>query len=266
MSQILPKTLAEKLAFNFQPKKLETDISIAAREFVEREKSHREGFEIAEIVSEQARVHELRQRNVEAKVEESVLQRMKEIEEQAYAQAYALGLQEGTDKAFKEKHDELLQRLQRFDEILGQLDHIKMHLLKENEEAFVKLVFLIGEKIAMRAIDIEPGPIAETLNNIVETLHKDENIIIRLPQTDLEFIEDLRNRKVKEVSNLQNIRLVASEDLKPTEFIVESNYGMIEASLKTRVEKVWEALKSRLPLLRGHKTDLKGKNESGDPA
>jgi flagellar assembly protein FliH len=264
MSQVLPKMAADELAYAFQPKKLETDISVAAKDFVEREKLHVGGFQISEIVSEQSRVDEIRRKNIDIKVEETVLERVKEIEEQAYAEAYKLGLEEGADKAFKENNDLLKARLSQFDSVLQELDQIKLNIFKQNEVQFISLIFAIAEKIAMHSIQADPGPIAQTLNSLVESMHNDDQIVIQLSKSDYDFIEALRQRKVKDVPALQNVRLVEAEGFRPTEFVIESNHGMIEASLKTRVEKVWDALKSRLPLLHAQKTYLKGKNESGD--
>ena len=45
---------------------------------------------------------ELEKKNFQKRLEEEVLGRLKGIEEKAYAEAYALGLQDGRQKAFEE--------------------------------------------------------------------------------------------------------------------------------------------------------------------
>lgn len=255
-NNIVRREKAEKEVFSFQPKPFKVSTAEVAKDFIKRQGDQSSGFQISEVLAEQAGVAELRRRELEQKVEELVLERTKEIQEKAYQEGYSLGLTEGSEKAFKEKHEELKSYLEKFDSLFTEIDNAKKNIFKENEAHLVRLTFQIGEKIAMRSIEEQKEPILEMLKTLVEDLQDEENVIINLSQGDFRFIEDLRKKNVKEAAFLKKARLNANENVADGSCFLETSFGAIDAAIEERVSRVWKALQSKMPSLKGHKTDL----------
>ena len=249
MGAILKKTFADKIVFKYNAKDLQFEPSIAASDFVSAQGSESSDFQIADVVAAQSGVADLRRKNIETQVEGTVLERLKEIEEQAYKQAYELGLVEGAEKSFSEKSDEFLQKLKSFDSVLSGIENFKAELLKENEVIFIKLIFQIASKIARRTIELDNEHILGLLNELILEVQSADSINVKLNPEDFRFIEDLREKKVKEVEKLERVRIFSYNGVTRGGCIVETNYGEIDATVEQRVQKAWSILEPKMPTL-----------------
>jgi len=248
MSSVVKKDIADKKIFKHTPKGFRVETTEVAKDFVALQITEvKSDFQIADVVAQQSGITALRKKNIENQVEETVLERLKEIEEQAYRQAYDLGLIEGQEKAFTEKTQDFIAKMTTLDDLLSELQNMKMRLHKENEIIFIKLIFQIAEKIAMREIAADQTPLVAMLTDLVEEVQSADAINIKLNPSDLSFIEELRSKKVKEVEGLERIRLVAAPDITIGGCIVETNFGSIEATLEQRVAKAWGLIEAKLP-------------------
>ncbi len=247
---------ADKIAFAFKPKPFQIKISEIAKDFVEREKTNKSGFQVNEIVSEAAGIEDIRRRNLDAAVEETVLQRMKEIEEQAYKHAYDLGMIEGEKKAFEEKRLEFDARINQVDELLKKMENVKVNLLQQNEAQFMHLIFKIAEKIALHEIVGNKEHIAAYIKNVVESLAADDRVNVHVSKDDFAFIDDLRSRLEKQGTQFEKIKLISEPNMTPGGCVIETNFGAIDATVEQRVAKAWEAIVSKLPLLKGQAVGL----------
>lgn len=257
MSQVVSKEDAEKLVLNYQPKTIKVGSTDEAKAYVERETNPSQDFNISPIVAQASGIADLKRQKLDEKIEEKVLERIKGIQEEAYSKAYELGQKEGAEKAFTEANERLAERLSKLDSVLAEFDHIKEMLLKENEAAYVKLVFEVAKKIACREIEIDQKPIISMLNKLIEGLQKDDQIIVRLSQEDFDFVNEIRSKaSTEDTEDLKRLKLMVSESVKTGGCIVETNFGSIDATIPERVERTWAALDSKRPNLKGHKTDL----------
>lgn len=257
MSSVVKKEAADKTVFKHSPKSFRVATSVVAKEFVNLQTDQSSDFEIAEVVAQQAGVTALRKKNVEAQVEETVLERLKEIEEQGYRQAYDLGLIEGKETAFNEAKADFAKRLIELDSLLSEIHSIKTHILKESEAVLVKLVFQIAEKMAMRTITYDQEPVADMLRTLVAEVESSDQVNIKLNPRDFQFIEELRLKKVKEVENLERVKLTATPDITVGGCVIETNFGTIDASVEQRVEKAWALIEAKLPKI-AHQAGDKG--------
>src|SRR5580704_7133630 len=86
---VFPKDEAEKIAVKYNPRKFPAIISPTASAFVAYNSgSDEDSFRIDKLVAEQSGIAELERVSLEEKVEREALQRLKDIQEQAYKEAY----------------------------------------------------------------------------------------------------------------------------------------------------------------------------------
>jgi flagellar assembly protein FliH len=254
MSAILKKEDAEKLVFKHNPKLFRVEHSDVAKHFVKSQEEKKSGFKVAEVVAQLSGIQDMQQENIEKKVEGTVLERLKDIQENAYKQAYNLGLIEGAEKAFQERREDFLKRLETLDQTLGQIDNQKENLHRMTETMMVKLIYSVAEKIARRAISQDQMPIVDLLSSLVSELQAADSIFVKLSSSDYQFIEDLRQKKVKEVEKLSRVKLISQDDISQGGCLIETNYGEIDASVEQRIAKAWAALEAKLPRIQGENT------------
>lgn len=249
MSSVLKKNDADKLVFNYHPKSIQMETTAAAKGFVNLQNmpGAPSDFHIADIIAQQSGVEKLRKQNIETQVEEAVLEKLKEIEEPAYKQAYELGLIEGREKALEEHRGVLAERLSHLDSLLVELEQMKQNIVKENEIQFVKFIFQIAKRIAVREIQEQQEPIIELLNQLIAEVQSADNILIKLNPDDMQFIEELRSKNIKAVENLERVKIVPDRRVQRGGGYVVTNHGEIDASVEQRVERAWQAIQARLP-------------------
>ena len=267
MSQVVPKDEAEKLVLSYQPKTIKRGSTEEAQKYVEREDAPSQDFNISPIVAEASGIAELKRKKMDEKIEAGVLERIKEIQEDAYQKAYELGLKEGTEKAFAEASERLNERLSKLDELLADFDRVKEKVLKENESAFIKLIFEIAEKVAYREINSDQEPILKMLTSLVEGMQKDDQMVIRLSQDDFDFINEIKEKSSSKTEDFDHIKLVVSDKVETGGCVLETNFGSIDATIPERVKRTWGELDSKRPNLKGHQTDLavEEKDDGSDP-
>jgi len=247
MSNVYKKNDAEHIAFNHKPKALRIETTPIAKDFVSRAVAKSSDFLISDVVAKQSGVQALRKQQVEAQVEETVLIRLKEIEEEAYKQAYDLGIIEGTEKAYEEKRELLTLSVQHLDESTKGLNSLIEDLCRQYESIIMQMVYRIAERIAMRSIAQDEKPILELINKFVTELQAAQKIKIRLNPGDLKFVEDLRNRNMKEAENLERVKFEPKDEISRGGCLIETDFGTIDATVEQRVEKAWQAIESKLP-------------------
>jgi flagellar assembly protein FliH len=245
---VFTKEEADKLAVAYSPRKFPNVVTPAAVEFV-RLQSEQEApsFRIDKIVAQQTGVAELERMSMEEKVEREALARLKDLQEQAYQQAYQLGLDEGRELAFQQHQAELREKLDDLDQLLTSIVQLKGELVNFNESHIVRLVTYVGKRIAMKEIETDQHTILSVIRQAVENAQTEENITIRVSPSDLEFIEGVRDKLGKDMEFLVKAKIEAVDTISNGGCIIATNYGDIDASLEQRVDKVWQALSEKLP-------------------
>lgn len=247
---------AEKIAVAYSPRKFPNVITPTAVEFVKfQSEQENPSFRIDKIVAQQTGVAELERMSMEEKVEREALERLKDLQEQAYQQAYQLGLDEGREQAFQEHKNQIQERLDSLDMLLTSIVQLKGELVNFNESHIVRLVTYVGKRIAMTEIEENPKAILSVIRQAIENAQSDEQLTVRVSPADFEFIEATKDKLGKEFEFLVKAKIESVETISNGGCIIATNYGDIDASLEQRVDKVWQTLSEKLP---------KVKNEIGD--
>lgn len=247
LSKIVKSNTSNNIVFDFQPKVFPLIISAQANDFVTSQKNESSDFKISDIVSAQTGIAKLQRQGLEDKMEELVLQRLKDVEEKAYQEAYDLGMVEGQEKAFAEKKAEIDQKLQSLDGLLRLFEELKQRFLAENERQIVELLVQIAGRIALREIQEDPQSIFRTLEMVLADVHRDEEVTVYLSASDLATIESFRQKGGKKAEELKRIKLEVSEGVTAGGCLVESHYGHIDATIEQRVDRVLLSMRERTP-------------------
>lgn len=244
---IIKKPQAEKSTFDYKPREINLETSQVARSFVNEDAFISTDFQISELIAKQAGISRLEDDALQDKINAQVLERIKEVQEKAYQEGYDLGLIEGTEKAFQEEKTNLLSQMQTIEDLMKRIEDLKRHLLVDNENALVAMVYQIAKRIAMRDLEENREAVLEILNHVVHEFQNDEKLNVRLNTQDLYFLETLQDKGAKKIESLKRISFVADDNIKPGGCVIETEYGSVSATVEERVERAWQTLQSRMP-------------------
>lgn len=246
--KILSKEDANTRVVEFSPQEFPQRMSQAAVEFVRFQNTlENPDFKIDRVVSITTGIHDLEKVSLSERVEIEALERLKQLQEEAYQQGYDLGRDEGQESAYFETKEMLTQRLSKIDEMIVSLESLKTNLCRQNEAALVTLTYQIASKIVMDEIKQRPELILPVILQASTEAQNEENITIQMSSVDLEFIESVRDRLGQEFAFLKKSKLEAHSNIQPGGCVVVTNFGQVDATVGKRLDRVWAAVQQKLP-------------------
>lgn len=263
-SNVITSEEVEKVVYDYVPRTFIAEPTERAKDYVEGDETQETDFQLSDLSARQAGITQLNKERQAAVIDELVLEKLKEVQEQAYREAYDLGVAEGAERAFVEMKEEFVARLAGIDEMLRAMDQVKKRLFDHNEAHLVQLTYLIARKISLATIEQDSEFIKKFVLNLLEEVHDEEQVVLKLSPDDLYFLEGLRDRNIKETEVFQTVRMEVDEHIEGGGCIVETNYGVIDATLDKRVDKIWDLLKSRFPKLSDEERQLTSDDGDSD--
>lgn len=244
---LLPKDIASQKAFNFNMPKLNQAVPDAALGVFERARDRKNDFRMAETTKLKTGVSELEQESVQEAIEHKTLEKLKDVQENAYKEAFQLGLLEGRKQAFDEASKQINESLERFENLITSMKNLKTELLSFNESHLIQLMFHMATRIAHREIDMHQDVVVEVIRQAVDKARTEEEMAVQVCPAQIEFLETLKKETSREFEFIKKIKLIPNESVSIGGCIVETNYGEVDSRFEERVGKLWEALLEVLP-------------------
>lgn len=245
----LSKTIDAKEAplrvLQFEPPRFDLGIPGVALEALERQ-SQSKGFEMSELIRRQTGLKELEAQSVEEEIERRALEKLKDVQESAYKQAYDLGLDEGRKEAFRNSSREIEERLGHLDKLLGSIENLKAELVNQNESHLVQLAFHMAKRLAAHEVEANQEATLNIIRQAIEIAQTEEYITVKVNPEQLEFIETLRKENARQFEYMKKARLEADPEVGRGGCIVITNYGEIDSRFDERINQLWETLGAHL--------------------
>lgn len=236
----------EKTVFNYAPKEFNFGTPEAALEYL-KSKVQGSDFVMSDVLRETTGVDEIERLSEEQKIEQKVLDRIAELQEEAYKKAYDLGFEEGTKKAIEDKTAELEAKSHQIEELLLSLKNIKQEMVRQNEAHVVQMIYQIASRLAFDHVTENQEVILKIIKQALEDAQADENVNVIVSNKQLEFLEKIKLEENRENEFLKKIKFIGSDTVSEGSCIVETNYGVIDARIEERIDKLWGELKQAMP-------------------
>ncbi len=242
----LRKDAAENKVLEFVPQKFELGTPSQARNYLNAKK-HGSDFEMSDVIRVQTGIDQIEKIDEEEKIEGKALEKLKQIQEQAYQEAYQLGLDEGKKKAFTDFSGHIQENLDRLSDVIGHVEKLKESLMSFNESHLIKLMFHMASRLAHTHLENNNPLIVDIIKNSVNLAQDEEEIVVRVSAQQFDFLEQLKTENGREYDFLKKIKLEPSAEVSPGGCIVETNYGEVDARIEQRTKQLWEGLIDNMP-------------------
>lgn len=259
---IRSEDLDKVVVLKYNPVEFPTVVTPSAESFVSSQMTKSSDFKISDLVAQQVGISELQRRSIEDRIEVMALERLQKVEEKAYSEAYELGLIEGTQRAFEERKLEFETQYQKMNHLLVELQNMKAKVLIENEASFLRLIYEIATKVAMKNIKEESDSILEVLRKVVNDIQAEDTVTVKISPEDMMFLEGYQEKTGRKLDLLDRLKLEVADHLESGGCIVETDAGSMDATIQQRVQKAWEIIESRLPRYR--KSDTESETDKPD--
>lgn len=240
------QTEKEVSVLDYSPKQLQFQTPEVAKDYLVF-KERGSDFVLSDVLRQTTGINEIERVSEEQKIENKALEKLSEIQEKAYKAAYDIGLKEGAEKAQHDMTEKIKNQLQAFDELLLKIQNLKEEIAYQNEAHLIHLAFEIAKKIAMDHIQEHPDAVLNVIKKAIEAAQVEEEVTVFVANEQLEYIEKIKHQMGREFEFLKKVKLEPSEQVSVGGCIIESNFGVIDARVSERVEKLWSELKPALP-------------------
>tara|TARA_B100001248_G_scaffold262689_1_gene260937 strand:+ start:1157 stop:1939 length:783 start_codon:yes stop_codon:yes gene_type:complete len=240
---------AAKVALDYKAKDIRNDLPKAEINFEleQKKKTHATSFRIDPLLAQRTGHAAEQDEKIKTEVEKMALEKLKEVEERAYKEAYDLGYKEGKEDGFKDAKNEIEEHLFQLEKEAGQLANLLPNMFEQNEAKLVEMIYAIASKIALLHIEMDDKYVINLLQKLSSGIQSDLETTVKVPVKDYEFIEQMGAKFSREVKLPKNAKLESDESLSHGECIIETNYGVVDASLDARIEKLWNVIKDSIP-------------------
>lgn len=263
---VFEKEEAERIAIAYLPRKFPAVISQPAHDFVafnaQAIESGTSSFRVDPLVARQTGIAELERLSIAEKVEREALARLKDFQELAYREAYQLGLDEGRERSFNEHSAQFLEKFQHLDELLQSIERLKADLIACNETQIVRMVYYMAKRLLYDEISARPEVVIEVVRQALMGAQSDENVTVRVSQSDFAFIDGMKEKLDKEFDDVKRLKFEGSDDVTSGGCVVETNFGDVNATLEQRLERLWTQLADKLPKTNDVMSAQPGDNET----
>lgn len=243
---VLSKEQAEKTVLDFVPAKFNLGTPDQAETYFS-EKKRGSDFRMNDTIRMQTGVDQVEKVSEAEKIEAGALERLKEVQEEAYAKAYELGLIEGRKEAFTVVSNEINEKMSEFDQVLVQIKELKKELSTFNESHLIRLAFEMASRLAKSKLENNNEAMVEILRDAIGLAQDEEEITVRVSANQFEFLEELKKETSREFEFTKKIRFEPSADITDGGCIIETNYGEVDARLEQRVAQLWATLSENIP-------------------
>lgn len=249
-SILKPEATAEELrdvtVLNYTPKQFDLGTPEAALEYL-NQKEFGSDFVMSDILRATTGVEEIERKTEEQKIEQKVLEKIGELQQEAYQQAYDLGFEEGTQKAYNDKMSELNVKIAELEALTASLLKIKEEMTYQNEAHVMTMVYELATRLAFDHVNENQEIVLQVIKKSIEEAQADEMVNVRVSTQQLEFLQQVKQTNKREFEFLKNVKFEGSDTVSVGSCIVETNYGVIDARIEERVNKLWNEYKQALP-------------------
>ncbi len=230
----------------YVPKKFDLGVSASAMTFRETQKMTQSTFRMSDVLRMHTGLSQVEEDEAQDQVEKKTLERLKSVQEEAYKGAYQIGLEEGRKEAFIKAKEEIDKNLSQLGSLIMRIENLKSDLLKQNETSLVKLTMHVATRIAHHEVQVNNDCIIDILRQALEAAQVDEEVTVHVAPSQLEFLESLKKETDRKLEFLKKTKLVPLDSVDVGGCVIETNYGVIDARYKERLDKLWEALSESL--------------------
>lgn len=231
---------------DYTPKRFDLGVPGPAMEYQELRKQNINDFRMSEPVRIQTGVDKMDERVIELEVENKTLEKLKEIQESAYKEAYALGLEEGRKEAFQATSAEIDRDLTHFRELIAMIESFKEEFFKQNESHMIRLALHAASRLARTEVTVNNESLVEILRSAIVDAQIEEEVVVQVAPGQLQFLETLKTETSRDLEFLKKTKLVPSENIQKGGCVIETNYGVIDARIEERLGKFWETMSENL--------------------
>ena len=205
------------------------------------EPSSRSASDEARVLLEEARAEAARLRREAQELLAEARAKAQEIESRAYDQGFEQGKKDGEELG-RRQYEAMAQRLER---LISSMETQLPALKRANEEALLRLVSVLASKLALKEMELDPSYVGTVLEKALSHVVQGASIKVYLNPKDLELAKEALVR-LGGGPGEGRLELLPSPEVTRGGCLIETEFGLVDATVESRREALEAALEEAL--------------------
>lgn len=160
------------------------------------------------------------------------------LEQEGYEKGFAQGEKDGLELGEKKA----IKVIENIENLFTEIGHLKKEILNQYEMGALELIFAIAKKIIHDQITLDEKAIKNTVFKALNLTVEKSEIVLRVNPEDFDFVERLRPEFFTKFNELKSIMVTSDPSITKGGCFLETPYGDVDATVETRLEKVYQSL------------------------
>ena len=156
--------------------------------------------------------------------------------------AYRFGFDDGKQIGLQEGREEVKQTVSCLKRMLAEMTQKKENLLREVDEAVVRLAVAVAETVLRREVETDPVWIKRLTKESLKLVEDRQRISIKVHPTDWEGMKVFEEEMLPSIHGVKHLEIKEDDHVEPGGCIIESDSGIVDAQLRTQLEEIAERL------------------------
>lgn len=211
----------------------------------ERNAAKANHFEIAPMVLEHRGLVDQENREREAQIEQEVAKRLEQVKEAAYIEGQKLGQEQGREEVLEQMRHEVEQKIAHLSEMVSRVLETESELIEKSKKDTYNVVKNLTKWVVLRELKEDDDYLKRLLEKLVLEINTKANLLIKVGQGSFDKMPDVLEHVQNSLGKFKNVRVEIDYDLDNRGLILESDNGIINASMKEQfksINKLFETL------------------------
>lgn len=208
----------------------------------ERNFAKKNNFKIDDIVQDCRGLTKQEQNDLEERIQSEVKRRLETAFEEAYQEGLEKGREEGREIALNEYQASLNEKVERFDELITQVEGQSSKILEKNRQEVYEFIKRFTKWIILKEID-EKIYLESLLEKLILELNVRKNLIVKVGRANFEQMPEVIKTVESKLGQLVNVRVEIVPEIQQPGIILESENGLIDGSMEgvfNNIDKIFE--------------------------
>jgi flagellar assembly protein FliH len=178
-----------------------------------------------------------------------IQERVKSFEERYQTEreaAYRAGFEDGRTQGLKLGRAESQEAIDRFAEVVDQLQERQRALVQENEAALVDLAVAVARRIVGAAAEVRREPVLLAVSDCLGYLRDRTRVTVKVNPKNLDAAREARKEWTESIEGIGTLMLEADPSVSPGGCVLETEAGDVDARIEERLAMLHTALLEEL--------------------
>jgi len=205
---------------------------------LEREQASQSQFKINPITEKFRGLKDQEEREYEERVDQEVRRRVAEIQDEAFKAGFDEGVNQGRDEIFNQMRSSVDQKLEDVSAMVTDVLKTYEEIIHNQKHEMYVLLRNLSRWIVLRELNEDGKYIERLLERLLLEIQSRNNLLIQVSSSDFEKMPEVLSHIQSKLGEMKNVRIEIDNSVKSKGIIIESENGIINATLEEQFKSL----------------------------